>query len=239
MGFNEGDFLRIEYTTWRAADNSLVYTTDKEVAKKNDAFDEKARYKPELVIVGKGTVIPGIEKELRGMSLNQSKKLELEPKDAFGERSQDAVRVMPLSDFRAREINPYPGMRLDIDGVPVTIKSVNGGRVLVDANHPLAGEKLVCEVKVIAKIDGDKEKVTTFAENYDIPADSVAIEGGVARISFGQKVKKDADYFIHKDVMVAAILKHLPNVSKVVISEEYVREEKEGKKDTEQTAAEK
>ena len=84
-----------------------------------------------------------------GMSVGEEKKAELEPKDAFGERNPELARVMHLSDFRKRDMDPYPGMQVDIDGTVATVKSINSGRVLVDANHPLAGERMIYEVKLI------------------------------------------------------------------------------------------
>ena len=51
-----------------------------------------------------------------GMSVGEEKKTELEPKDAFGERNPELSRVMHLSDFRKRDMDPYPGMQVDIDG---------------------------------------------------------------------------------------------------------------------------
>ncbi len=188
-------------------------------------YDEKKRYGPELVIIGENTAIPGLEREIKGMSVNQSKKLELEPKDAFGERSAEMVRVMPLTEFRKRDMDPYPGMRIDLDGVPATVKSVTGGRVMVDANHPLAGEKLICEVKVVAKADSDSDKITALAESQNLMPDSVTMEGSTVKMVFGAKIEKGADYFIHKDSLVGSVMKHLPKVTKVLVNEEYIRKE--------------
>ena len=140
MVFNDGDFVKVEYNAWRVADNMLVYTTSKKVAEENKVFDEEMHYVPQLIVIGKGTTVKGVENAVKTMNVNETKKVELQPKDAFGEKSAELVKVLPIADFKKRDIEPYPGMQLDIDGSVATIKSVNSGRVVVDANHPLAGE---------------------------------------------------------------------------------------------------
>ncbi|MGB9732438.1 MAG: FKBP-type peptidyl-prolyl cis-trans isomerase [Candidatus Micrarchaeia archaeon] len=224
MAFKDGDFVEIEYTAWRVADNSIVFTTDKKKAEENGIYNKDARYGPQLVVIGKGSVISGLEKAIRGMAVNETKKIELGPEEAFGERNPDLVRVMSLSDFRSRDINPYPGMQLEIDGYVATVKSVNSGRVLVDLNHPLAGEKLVYEVKVDRLIQGDKEKVEALAKSNGLTPKEVSLEGNTAKIVIGSEVKKDASYFFNKESLVNEIFKYLESVNKVLIEEEHTRE---------------
>jgi hypothetical protein len=120
-------------------------------------------------------------------------------------------------------------MQINIDGNIAMIKSVNSGRVVVDLNHPLAGEKLLYEIKVIKKLDTDKEKVEALAEYFSAVPDSVSIENKAAKAVFGEKVKKDADYFLNKSAFAEAVLRYIPAVSKVVIDEEYGREPAEKK----------
>ena len=227
MSFKDGDFIRIEYSAWRVADNKLVYTTDEKKAKDNGVYFETSKYGPQLVVVGKSQIIKGLDAAIKGMSLNESKKVELSPEQAFGAREQDLVKVMSLSDFRSRNMDPYPGMQVDLDGVIATVKSVNSGRVLVDANHPLAGEKLTYEVKVIAKIDKEEEKVSALAESYSLKPVSVKIEGKSVNLEFDGKTEKNSDYFINKTTFVDALLRYMDNLEKVYVKEEYTREKKE------------
>ncbi|MGC9099505.1 MAG: FKBP-type peptidyl-prolyl cis-trans isomerase [Candidatus Micrarchaeia archaeon] len=230
MAFKDGDFVEIEYTAWRVADNSIAFTTDKKKAEESGKYNKDAKYGPQLIIIGKGDTIKGLEKAIREMNVNETKKIELSPDEAFGERNPDLVRVMSLSDFRSRDINPYPGMQLEIDGYIATVKSVNSGRVLVDLNHPLAGEKLLYEVKIDRLITGEKEKADVLAKSHNIDAKKIEIANGIARITISSDTKKDADYFVNKELLVQDMLKYL-NVNKVVIEEEYEKESKEKEKD--------
>ena len=226
MAFKEGDFVKVEYTAKHAADNSVVYTTDESIAKKNNIFEEERRYGPQLMVIGKRKLIKGLDDAIKDMNLNQERKLELEPKDAFGERNPDLVRVMSLSDFKKRDIDPYPGMRLDIDGGVATVKSVNSGRVVVDANHPLAGEKLIYEIRVVSKIDGTKEKIEALAEEASLKPSEVRVDGSTATILFGAEIEKNSDYLINKAGFAESVLRDMDEISKLHVNEEYVRKEK-------------
>ncbi len=226
MPFTSGEFVTIDYTARRASDNSIVYTTMEKTAKDEGVFEEGSKYGPQLVVIGKNNAIKGVEDAVKEMSASQQKTITIEPKDAFGDRSEDLVRVMKLSDFRDREIEPAPGMRVNIDGTAVTVKSINSARVVVDANHPLAGEKLVYDIKVVKKLDSDTEKVDAIADMYALKPDNAKQENAAVRLVFGTKVNKDADYFINKSAMVSAIFRFMDEVKNVSVEEQYSREEK-------------
>ena len=229
MAFNDGDFVKVDYSAWRAADSKLIYTTMRKVAEDNKEVDKDARYVPQLIVIGKGNAIKGVEEAVRGMNVSETKKVELAPKDAFGEKDSSLVKVMPLSDFKKREIDPYPGMQLDIDGAVAIVKSVSSGRVIVDANHPLAGEKMVYEIRIIEKVDKDEDRIRALADTYGVSADSVAVSNGNARVLFGEKVEKDSKYLVNKSDFVNAVLRYMDKISKVTVEEDYVRKKAEEK----------
>lgn len=232
MSFNDGDFVKIEYTARRSSDNSLVFTTVEKVAKDENAYNAETKYGPQLVVLGKHSALKGIENTVRAMSVGESKKVTFTPNDAFGERNDQLVNVMRVSDFRDKEINPYPGMQVNIDGSIATVKSVNSGRVVVDLNHPLAGETLLYDIKVTEKIENDSDKVKAIAEHYSLRPDAVAVSSGVVRVTFGEKVEKNTDYLVNKSALAEGLLKYMDSVKKVVFEEEYARkDEKDEKKD--------
>ena len=145
------------------------------------------------------------------------------PADAFGDRHDDLVKVMPLSAFRAREIEPYVGMHVNIDGTSVTVKSVNSGRVVVDGNHPYAGRSIIYEVKIVKNITSENEKIEALGKAYGVKPTSTAVKGDTAEVSFDGNVKKDSDYFINKARMLALVFSNLKGVEKVLVHEEYLR----------------
>jgi FKBP-type peptidyl-prolyl cis-trans isomerase 2 len=232
--FNEGDFVKVEYNAWRVADNKLVYTTSKKVAEDNQVFDEEATYAPQLVVLGKDTIIKGVEAAIKTMSVNETKKVELQPKDAFGEKAAELVKVLPLADFKKRDIAPYPGMQLDIDGGVATIKSVNSGRVVVDANHPLAGEKLLYEIKVVEKVEKDEDRIKAIAAMCSLVPDSVTVTGANIKVAFGEKIKKDRKYLIGKSDFLNTSMRLMEKVARITVEEDYARPSKTEAKEAEE-----
>ncbi len=229
MPFIDGDFVKIDYSAWRVADNMLAHTTIRKVAEENGMLDKDASYAPQLVIIGKGSVIKGVDDAVRSMGVNESKTVEIEAKDAFSDRNPDLVRVLPLGDFRKRDIEPYPGMQLELDNMVAVVKSINSGRVVVDANHPLAGEKLKYEIKVVEKIDDDAGKAKALAEAFSLKPDAVSVSGGQMKVTFGDKVEKDSKFLVNKSNFVNSALRYMGKIEKVVVEEDYARAKEEAK----------
>jgi len=70
-------------------------------------------------------------------------------KKPFGERRPDLINIIPLKQFLRNNVRPYPGLVVDVDNLRGTVKTVGGGRVVVDFNHPLSGRDLKYTVKVV------------------------------------------------------------------------------------------
>lgn len=225
MAFKEGDFLEIEYTVWDTANNSIISTTYADKAKKAEIFNDKLQYGPVLVIVGSAGVIKGLDRELRSMAVGGEKKFSLKAEDAFGPRSEELVKVMPLSEFRSRNIDPYPGMQVDLDNVTAIVKSVNSGRVVVDANHPYAGKDVTYEVKVIKQLANDSEKVESLSKSYGVKPTQVTAAADRLDVFYNNDVSKNADYFIGRANLIASVFAHLKNIKAVNVKEEYLRPE--------------
>ena len=233
MTFKDGDFLEVEYSAWTAADSKLIATTDEKRAKDAGLYDEHARYGPVLVVLGSNSVIKGLDRSLREMGVNDTRKMTFKPNEAFGDRNPDLVRVMPLADFRKRDINPYPGMQVEIDNATVVVKSVNSGRVIIDANHPYAGQEITYEIKVIKEISQNPERIRVLGKNYNVEPTAIDIKEKTLQIKFGNEVKKNADYFVGKANLVASAFTYLKELEKINVEEEYLRP-KEGSRESEE-----
>ncbi len=241
MTFKDGDFLEIEYSAWASADGRLISTTDEKSAKEASIYNEKAHYGPVLVIIGSNSVIKGLDREIRSMSTGESRKMTFKPEDAFGDRQQDLVRIMPLSEFRKRDMEPYPGMQVDIDNTTAIVKSITSGRVTVDMNHPYAGQEITYEVKVLKALDSEKERLAALGRTYGVEPSSSETKGDSMSVRYANGVRKNADYFIGKANMIASVFTYFKGIKKVEVTEEYLRPEensKEGKEMDEAGAAE-
>ena len=225
MPFKDGDFLEVDYSAWDAATKELISTTDEKLAKDNELYNKDSAYGPTLVILGSNSVIKGLDRELRGMSLNEMKKFTFTPEDAFGNRHEELVRVMPLSDFRARDMNPYPGMRVEVENMTATVKSVNSGRVVVDANHPYAGREITYEVRIVKNVTEPAQRVEALGKTYNVKPSSVSVKDNEMVLSYDSKTRKNANYFVGKSSLVASILSLMKDIEKVEVVEDYDRTE--------------
>jgi FKBP-type peptidyl-prolyl cis-trans isomerase SlyD len=101
---------------------------------------------------GFGGIFPKVEEALEGKDVGHEVKLTLEPEDAFGEYDAQLLRVEPRERF-PREIEVgmrfegVPGDRAD-EAMIYTVTDVTPDSVVVDGNHPLAGERLWFSAKV-------------------------------------------------------------------------------------------
>ncbi len=228
MVFKDGDFLEVEYSAWTAADNGLISTTDEKKAQDASIYDEHVHYGPVLVVLGSGGIIKGLDRILHSMSINETKKEEFRPEDAFGERKPDLVRVMPISEFKKRDIDPYPGLQVNIDNATAIVKSVNSGRVTVDLNHQYAGQEIIYEVKIVKQLESEREKVAALGRTYGVEPSNVDAKERTLSIGFNNEVKKDANYFVGKANLVASAFTYFEDIEKVEVEEEYLRPKEPG-----------
>jgi len=118
------------------------------------------------IVVGVNYTLKGIDNVLVEMNVGDKKIVELSPENAFGSREARLVKLVPLSEFKKHNTNPYPGMILEADNMRGRVLSVSGGRVSVDFNHPLAGKVLVYDLEVKEKIESLEDKVKALVEIY-------------------------------------------------------------------------
>ena len=157
------DFIEIEYTGRIKDDNAAFDTTDKKVAKENN-IDSEREFGPLIVCVGENQVLKGLDQSLEGKEVGSEYSTVILPENAFGAKNPKLIQMIPTSKFIKQKIQPIPGLQLNIDGVLGTIKTVGGGRTLVDFNHPLAGKELSYKVKINRKVTNAGEQLTGYLQ---------------------------------------------------------------------------
>jgi len=188
MTLKEGDFIEIEYLAKLEDTNTVFDLTNEEDAKKYNLYDSKQTYKPIVICVGKNDILKGLDSALKGKEPGKSYTLTLSPEDAFGKKRTDLIKLVPTSMFRKQNINAVPGLQVNLDGIIGTIKTVTGGRTLVDFNHPLSGKKVIYELKIIKVITTPKEKVEGMLKNLITDFDVEEKEG---KITIHSKIKDE------------------------------------------------
>jgi FKBP-type peptidyl-prolyl cis-trans isomerase 2 len=214
----EGDFVNLDYVGKIKESGEIFDVTSEEFAKKYNVFDEKVKYKPVVTIVGEKFLIKGVEDSLINKNEGDFYKIEIKSSEAFGERSPELIKLIPIRYFRKEEINPYPGLRVNVDGIFGTVRSVSSGRVIVDFNHPLAGKELEYEIKINKIITDDIEKIyslISFFAGLEKEDCEIAISEKKAMI----KIKKEIQREIKKKI--SDLIKKYIKLEKVEFVEEY------------------
>lgn len=137
-----GDRVRVHYTG-RLADG--------------EEFDSSRDGEPLEFTVGAGEVIPGFDEAVRGLRAGESRAVEIEPEDAYGPRREALVATVE----RARAqfpVEPQLGMNLvlplaDGNQLEVVVTEITDTHVIIDGNHPLAGQKLFFDIELVEKSD--------------------------------------------------------------------------------------
>ncbi|MDR9375311.1 MAG: peptidylprolyl isomerase [Schleiferiaceae bacterium] len=119
-----------------------------------NVFDSSREREPLEFTLGQGEIIPGFEQGILDMEVNETKTIEVPHTEAYGERKDELLHEVP-KDQLPEEIKPEVGMALSSkmpDGreIPLTVTEVGEEKIVVDANHPLAGKDLTFEVEVVA-----------------------------------------------------------------------------------------
>jgi peptidylprolyl isomerase len=109
---------------------------------------------PMEFVIGEGQVIPGFEKAIIGMSPGDEKTVTIPVAEAYGERVDEMVALVPREDIPA-DLTLEVGLSLEVtqeDGhaFPVLITDVTDATVTLDANHPLAGKDLTFDLKLVS-----------------------------------------------------------------------------------------
>ena len=217
----EGDFIRIDFVGKIGGSDEIFDLTKENIAKEKEIHNPNYRYGPVPVILGAHHVVKGLENALMKMKVGEKKKITVKPEDALGERKSELIHLIPLTEFKKRDIDPFPGMPIVQNNMRGRVLSVSGGRVRIDFNHPLAGKTLEYEVEVKGKITTVKEKIMAILElflRYEKDEINVKIEKETLEIKIDKK--KDVPKTI-KRVIADNATKWIKTIKKVRYIEEF------------------
>ena len=116
-------------------------------------FDSSEGRQPLEFEVGGGRVIKGFDEGVKGMTIGEKKTVSIPADEAYGQRQEDMVIPFERKNFPP-DIEPEVGMTLNMhseDGnaLPVVITEITPDTIMLDANHPLAGEDLIFDIELV------------------------------------------------------------------------------------------
>ncbi len=116
-------------------------------------FDSSRGREPLGFTIGEGRVIPGFEAAVRGMAVGDSKTAVIPADQAYGPPNDELYLEVPVEQL-PDGYDPEVGGQLQMttaDGrpVPVRVHEVRDEIVVLDANHPLAGQQLTFDIELV------------------------------------------------------------------------------------------
>ena len=144
------------------AQNSVVafhYTLTNDAG---EVLDSSEGREPLTYLHGAGNIIPGLEKELEGRAAGEKLNVSVSPEEGYGELQEQLLQEVPRDAFQGVEsIEPGMQFQAQTQGGPlmVTVKKVEGDTVVVDGNHPLAGQQLNFDVEIAEVREASAEEV--------------------------------------------------------------------------------
>src|SRR6188768_1713168 len=118
-----------------------------------EVLDQSTPDEPMMYLHGGENIVPGLEKALTGKAVGYKSKVTVAPAEGYGEREDEEPEAIPRKAFPP-DMAIEPGMTFMAEGpnhehAPIWVVAVEGDKILVDSQHPLAGKTLHFEVEVI------------------------------------------------------------------------------------------
>lgn len=179
----KGDFILVKITG-KTQRGEVFRVSSEEDAKKAGIYDEQkakqGQYMPDFIIVGeKGFLIDGLMETIEDMKYFEKKSVRVPPEKAYGKRLPSNIERIGLARFRRMNNGKPPEIgqeftkRTKQGNKQGRVTNIVQGRVLVDYNHPLAGQSLDYNVEILDKIEEFNEKIKYFLINKGIPPDNI------------------------------------------------------------------
>jgi len=203
----KGDFIELSYVG-SIKDGQVFDTTDEEVAKKYELQREGATFKPIVICVGQEHLLPALDKELEGNDVGSKHSLTLPPERAFGKR--EPSKLFKKEWFMKQKVTPMPGLEVTVGNDRGIIRSVSGGRVYVDLNHPLAGQEVTYSYEIISKVDDIKEQVAAIIKlRLGLDNAEVTITEDKAEVSMAFDMPEQLAGFVTEEIKKTTNIKEI------------------------------
>ena len=150
-------------TDEKTVKDDVVVAIDYTLTVDGKVIDSSEGREPLEFLQGHGNIIPGLEKEMLGMQVGESKTVVVAPAEGYGEVDEEAFLEVPKNQFPAN-IPVEVGTELQVQnekGEPryARIEQVENNVALLNFNHPLAGKELHFETTVVGVREPSEEEL--------------------------------------------------------------------------------
>lgn len=133
----------------RLDEETVFDTSIEEIARACGKYNSGRNYNEGLAFqVGAGQMIAGFDKGVEGMKIGQTKTIHIEAAEAYGERSEKNLIKVPKAQIPGSEQLKKWMKVYASNGQPFTVYEVSDKEITLDANHELAGKKLIFDITV-------------------------------------------------------------------------------------------
>ena len=127
-----------------------------------EVFDTSDGKEPIEFTLGQGQLIPGFEKGLIDMKLNEKKTITIPKEEAYGDVNKDLIQEVKKTEL-PQDMAPEVGMGLvsktpDGQEMNLMVVEVREETIVIDGNHPLAGKELIFDLEVLAITEAEVTK---------------------------------------------------------------------------------
>jgi FKBP-type peptidyl-prolyl cis-trans isomerase 2 len=222
----KGDIIKLEYNAWTVDTNELFDTTNADKAREAGIFNEKFTYAAMPLLVGGGRIFEGLDEALVDAEVGQETEVIIPPEKAAGPRDPKLVEVHSVREFLKQDLEPRPGMEVNMHNKVGIITSVSAGRVKVDFNRRFAGISLKYVFTIIDRIESDEDKIKAILEmDYGVSEGFVITkEEGLVKLVLPDVCKYDQKWTMAKYKVVADLRELFGKVT-VDFVEEYVKKD--------------
>jgi peptidylprolyl isomerase len=133
----QGDTVRVHYTG---------------TLNNGEQFDSSRGMDPLTFTLGEGSVIQGFDDAVDGMAVGESKRVTIPAAEAYGVRRDELTLRIPRAELPTDlelEVGSQLRMEQGAESVVVTVRDLDDDSVMLDANHPLAGEPLTFDLELV------------------------------------------------------------------------------------------
>ncbi len=182
MVIKKGDFIELDFVGRLQGSKQIFDLTDAACAKKENVYNAKTAYGPKIICVGEQQIVKGIDNFLMGKELS-TYTVAVPPESGFGKKDPRLMKLVPAAVFHQQKIAPFPCLQVTINNTLGTVRTVSGGRIIVDFNHPLAGRNLEYEIVIKRIVTQTEEKLESYVANLFNKPVSCAYNAGKATMT--------------------------------------------------------
>jgi len=215
MTIQNGDFIRVSYTGKN--EDRIFDTTDEEIAKANGIYNEKGKYGGDVIIVGAGHTVAGLDEDFVGKEAGYSGSVTIPPEKAFGVRNPELIETIPITKF---EQKPQLGMPVQVDGRPGVVIRAIGRMVQVDFNSFLAGQTITYDYEIKEKIEDNEGKVRGLLGLYIGKDFSIEINDQKATLEIEPELTYNQRWLMSKRQIAKEIIDNT-DIKEIVYLERY------------------